>query len=147
MNEKFGFNANVKVEVFSADGQLKDKREVHNTVTNTGVDGILDQILATPYNPKIGYMGLGSGNTLTLGHIQTLISGSINALTSKTRALKVITMVGDFAAGVGTGTISEAGTLRNDASDDLCIMYATFAGIVKGAADTLKITWTLTGAN
>lgn len=147
MDTKFGFNANIKVEVFSADGQLKDKREVHNVVTDTGVYAILDQILVTPDNGKVGWMGLGSGNTLTTGGIQTLIAGSINALTSKTRANKVITMVGDWDAGDGTGTISEAGTLYQGTTAYPCVMYATFAGIVKGAADTLKITWTLTGAN
>jgi hypothetical protein len=147
MDTKFGFNANVKVELFGSQGELKDKREVHNAVTDSGVYLILDQSLDTPNEGKITYMALGTGNTMTSDGIQTTITGSYASLTSKTRTNKVVTMVGDWAAGVATATISEAGTLFQGNMPYPCMMYATFTGIVKGAADTLKITWTLTGAN
>lgn len=147
MKDKFGFNANVKVELFGKDGQLKEQREVHNAVTDYGVYYMMDASNATPDEPKAGWMALGSGTTLTAGLLQTPITASNVALTSKARTNKVITMVGDWAAGVATATISEAMTTNTNNVSGTAIMYATFTGIVKGAADTLKITWTLTGAN
>ena len=65
------------------------------------------------------------------------------AFTSKTRANAVITVVGDYAAGVGTAALTEAGWFDNSAGGNMWAS-ATFAVINKGAADTLKITWTLT---
>jgi hypothetical protein len=54
-------------------------------------------------------------------------------------------MVGDWAAGTGTGAITEAGifdVVTQNTVNMWC--YATFAVINKLATDSLKITWTLT---
>jgi len=146
MNTKFGINANVLIEVFGTNGKLKASREVHNTVTTLGKEGIMDLILASPAVAKIGWceVGTGTGGTTLL---TAYISDSRTAFTSKTRANNVVTTVTDFAAGVGTGTITEAG-LFNVVTQNTgeMHMYASFTGIVKGASDTLKITWTITGA-
>ncbi len=143
----FGIKSNVLVQLFDANGAIKETREIHNAVTDAGIYGVMDQILAAPSLPKMGWMEVGTGSVATAGHLQTYISGSRVAFTSKVRGLKVVTVVGDFAAGVGTGAITEAGTFdvvtQNTAN---CWMYATFTAINKQAADTLKITWTLTGA-
>lgn len=146
MDTKFGINANVLIEVFGTNGKLKASREVHNTVTTAGKNGIIDQLLASPSIVKIGWaeVGTGTGGTTTLN---AYISGSRTAFTSKTRADNVVTTVTDFPAGTGTGTITEAGlfnVVTQNTADMWC--YASFTGIVKGAADTLKITWTITGA-
>jgi hypothetical protein len=66
-----------------------------------------------------------------------------NALTSKTRSGAVVTMVGDWAAGDGTGAITEAGTFDASSSGNMW-MSTTFSVVNKGASDTLQITWTLT---
>jgi hypothetical protein len=143
---KFGINANVLIQLFGADGQLKEQREVHNTVTTVGKNGIMDQILASPTLAKMGWMEVGTGT----GGVTTLnayISGSRVAFTSKTRGTNVITVVADFAAGVGTGNITEAGTFNIVTQNTADMwMYASFTAIPKGASDTLQITWTLTGA-
>jgi hypothetical protein len=56
-------------------------------------------------------------------------------------------MVANFAAGTGTGAITEAGTFdvvtQNTAN---MWMYSTFSVINKGANDSLAITWTLTAS-
>lgn len=57
----FGFDVNVKAELFDQFGNLKEKREVHNTGTDAGRYGIIDQILDSPTLPKVGYMELGTG--------------------------------------------------------------------------------------
>ena len=65
------------------------------------------------------------------------------ALTSKTRSTNVLTMVGDYAAGVATAALTEAGAFNAATTGDM-YSRATFAVINKGANDTLKITWTYT---
>jgi hypothetical protein len=147
-NSKFGLNANVKLELFSASGELKEVREIHNTLTDAGTYGVMDQCLASPTLVKMGWMeiGTGSGGTTKLN---AYVAASKVAFTSKTRTNKVVTVVGTFPAGTGTGTITEAGTF--DAVTENAVnmwMYAGgFTAIPKGALDSLVITWTLTGAN
>ena len=143
---KFGVEANCLIELFDEHGNLKEKREIHNTVTTAGKNGIMDQILASPTLAKIGWCELGTGTGGTT-KLNTYIAGSRNAFTSKTRSDNVVTTVTDWAAGDGTGSITEAG-LFDVVTEDTVNMwcYATFTAIPKGAGDTLKITWTITGA-
>ena len=143
-NEFSKINVNVRLELFSKAGELKSIQEVHNAVLTAGKNGIADQVLASPSLSKPGWceLGTGTGGTTLLA---TYISGSRTAFTSKTRATNVVTMVTDFAAGVGTGNITEAGIFDVATQNTLNMwMYATFTAITKGASDTLKITWTLT---
>jgi len=144
--EELDLIANVKIEIFDSNGKLKDSRLIHNTVTNAGKYGVMDQILASPSLAKATHceVGTGTGGTTKLN---AYISGSRTAFTSKTRNNAIVTMVTDFGTGVGTGSITEAGlfdSATQDGGNMWC--YASFTAIVKGANDTLKITWTLTGA-
>jgi hypothetical protein len=66
-----------------------------------------------------------------------------NALTSKTRSNAVITMVGDWVAGDGTGALTEAGIFDAATAGNMWTS-ASFSVINKGANDTLQISWTLT---
>jgi len=138
--------ANMRLELRDKDGNLKEVREVHNTVTSAGKYGLMDQVLGTPTLVKLGWMELGTGTGGTT-LLNAYISGSRTAFTSKTRNNAVVTVVADFAAGVGTGAITEAGTFdvvtQNTAN---MWMYSTFAVINKGANDSLSITWTLTAS-
>lgn len=142
--ERLLADVNVRFELFDQDGNLKLTREVHNAVTTAGKNSIADQVLASPSLGKPTHMELGTGTGGTT-LLNAYVSGSRQALTSKTRANAVVTMVGNFAAGVGTGTITEAG-IFDSATQNAGNMwvYATFTAIPKGANDTLQITWTLT---
>lgn len=136
--------SNCVIKLFDKNGKLKDIRKTHNTVTTAGKNGIADQILASPTLPKIGWceLGTGTGGTTLLN---LYIAGSRNAFTSKTRNGAIITTVTDWAAGDGTGAITEAG-LFDVVTENTVNMwcYQTFAVINKGADDTLQMTWTLT---
>lgn len=129
----------VVLEVRGPDGAVKETRKA-NTVTTAGKAGIADQVLASPSLGKPTHMAVGTGSP----------SGSAlgteldrNALTSKTRSGAVVTMVGDWAAGDGTGAITEAGIFDASSSGNMWCS-ASFGTLTKNAADTLKITWTLT---
>jgi hypothetical protein len=146
MDMKFGIDANVKIELFGKNGQLKTSREIHNTVTSEGLAGIADQILASPSLGVITHMELGQGTGGTT-KLNSYVAGSRVAFDSKTRDGAVITVEAEFAAGVGTGTITEAGTFDSATEDSGNMwMYASFSSINKTADDSLVITWTLTAA-
>lgn len=142
IKDKFQIQSNMHIKLFDASGKLKDERILHNTTKNAGLYGVLDQILASPTLVKVGWMAIGTGSPTA-----TLLGTELdrNALTSKTRSNAVVTLVGDWTAGDGTGAITEAG-LFDVVTANTVNMWASasFAAINKGAADTLQISWTLT---
>ena len=125
-------------------GNIKEERNVFNTVTTAGKNGAADQIIGSPTLGKPTHMAIGTGSPAA-----TLLGTEIdrNALTSKTRSGAVVTMVGDWAAGDGTGAITEAGVFDVVTANTVNMwMSASFSVVNKGAADTLSISWTLTFA-
>jgi hypothetical protein len=122
------------------DGNVKQDVTEHNTVTTAGKNAIADQLLAAPTLGKPTHMGIGTG-TPSATALTTEIDR--NALTSKTRSNAVVTMQGDWAAGDGTGAITEAG-IADAASAGNFLLVTGFSVINKGANDTLQIVWTLT---
>lgn len=136
--------ANMHLVLKDKDGNVKDERYVHNTVTTAGKNAIADQILAAPTLVKMGWMAVGTGTPAA-----TLLGTEIArvAFTSKLRSGAVVTVVGDYPAGTGTGAITEAGTFDVVTANTVNMwMSASFAVINKLAADTLSISWTLTVA-
>lgn len=132
---------NVKIRTYDPiTRETKEEAKIHNTVKNAGLYGIADQILASPTLGKPTHMAIGTGT----GGTTTLTTElDRNVLTSKTRTNAVVTMVGDWAAGDGTGALTEAGVLTAGTGGDLWL-YTEFSVINKGANDGLEITWTLT---
>jgi hypothetical protein len=134
---------NMHLVLRDKDGNIKDERFLHNTVTTAGKNAIADQILASPTLAKPGWMAIGTGSPAA-----TLLGTEISrvALTSKTRgANAIITFVGDWAAGSGTGALTEAG-IFDVVTANTVNMWASqsFSVINKGALDVLSISWTLT---
>lgn len=144
-NKKDGLQIkdNVRIVLRGPDGKVKHA-STHNLVTTAGKNGAADQILAAPTLSKPTHMAIGTGTPAA-----TLLGAEIdrNALTSKLRSGAVVTMVGDWAAGDGTGAITEAGVFDIATANTVNMwMSASFAVVNKLAADTLQITWTLTFA-
>lgn len=130
----------VRVTITDEHGDVKSSR-MYNTVTTAGKAGIADQLLASPSLNKPTHMAVGTGSPSG-----TALGTELdrNALTSKTRSTNVVTMVGTWSAGDGTGTLTEAG-IFDAASTGNMYCSTTFAD-TKAAADTLVINWTLTVA-
>lgn len=141
MIEQLNIKVNMHICLYGVGGELKDERMIHNAVTTAGKDGIADQLLAAPSLTKLGWMAIGTGTPSgsALGTETSRV-----AFTSKLRSGAVVTMVGNWAAGTGTGAITEAGTFDQGTIGGNMWMSASFATINKLAADTLQITWTLT---
>jgi hypothetical protein len=148
--DHLGMKGCMNAKLYDSDGVLKDSRTVHNTVTVLGHQMAADQILAAPAVATPGWMevGTGTGQDADDSTLASYIAGSRTALDSKTRgANAIITMVCTFAAGVGTGAITEAGifnVVTQNTTDMICV--SSFAAINKAAGDSLVVTWTLTFA-
>lgn len=130
----------LNVTLRGKDGRIKARRVIHNTVTTAGKNMIADRLLASPTLGVPTHMAIGTG---TGGTTSLNTELDRNALTSKNRSGAVVTMVGDWAAGDGTGAITEAGVFDASSSGNMHL-YSSFTVINKAAGDTLSISWTLT---
>lgn len=142
IEQSLNIDSNCFIDLFDGYGNLKDHREVHNTVTTAGKNNVADQQLASPTLAKMGWMAVGTGSPGA-----TLLGTEVArvALDTKTRSTNVVTVVATFGAGVGTGALSEAGTFNIVTANTVdMIMSSSFSVVTKAAADSLIITWTLT---
>lgn len=144
--EQINMIHNVTLTLRDAEGKVKQVEEIHNTVPANGLAAIMDQLLASPTIAKPGWMEVGTG-TPSATLLGAYIAGSRTALSSKLRTDAAVTMRCVFAAGVGTGSITEAG-IFSVATENTATMYcsATFGVITKDAADSLEIVWTVTAS-
>jgi len=150
LKDKTGIKGHIKLDLYDEDGNLKQTFEHSNTIT-VAFDEHVANALSDDDNAAIGYMAVGTtngGKTTASTALEAIIAGSNNALTSTTQGTTTndndVIYVGDWAAGDGTGTIIEAGLFNVAACTSGMMAYNESMNIVKGAADTLKITWTLT---
>lgn len=137
--------ANVHIQLFGPDGELKDERRVHNLVVDTGENHIADQLSASPGGSAMSHMAIGTGSTAAaFGDTALGTEVDRNALTSRTDSVNVVTYVGNWAAGDGTNAALREAGIFNAGSGGTMLARAVYANIDKQAADTLAITWTVT---
>ena len=142
---------NVHAVLRGPDGEIKEERRTHNIITDVGCAHIADQLASVPGEAVMSHIAVGTGTDAAAAGDTTLQTElDRNALTSFTQGAgaddhKVI-YVGDWAAGDGTGALTEAGILNAGAAGTL-LARTVFAVINKGAGDTLQITWTLAVAD
>jgi len=139
---------NLKAELRDAFGNLKQVRELDNVFTDAGDAHVADQMASSHDESAMSHMAVGTSSaTLTAG--STTLGGETdrNALTSFTQGSGAddnkVVYVGDWGAGDATAALTEAG-IFNSSSGGTMLCAQTFSTINKGAADTLKITWTVT---
>ncbi len=146
IKSKLGIKGKAHLKLFGPDGKLKEERIIYNTVTELMDAQVADQ-MSDGAGAAIGFMAVGTGSGQTSASVGLATSLDRNALTSTTQGGggddNDSIYIGDWAAGDGTGAITEAGVLLGDNNTSL-MLYADFAVVTKGAADTLQITWTAT---
>ena len=150
IQDKAGIRGHIRLRLFDKDGNLKQEHEHQNTITTT-MDLLVADTMSDGGEPEIGWMAVGTvngGKTTASVALEGLIAGSNNVLTSTTQGTAAndndVIYVCDWAAGDGTGTIIEAGLFNIAACTSGMCAYDESMNIVKGAADTLQITWTIT---
>jgi len=144
--DKTGIKGHIKLELFDEDGNLKSSFEHSNTITALLDAHVADQ-MSDSTDGQIGFMAVGTGSGQGAADTGLTTNNDSNALTSTTQGAAAadndVVYIGDWAAGDATATITEAGIFLAD-NNTTMMAYDDSMNIVKGAADTLKITWTLT---
>lgn len=144
IEDRIGIKGVARAVLRGPDGEIKQVEEVENLITTVGRNAIIERLDSSPATGQPSHMAIGTGtNAAAVGDTTLQTELDRNALTSNTSSANVLTMVGDWAAGDGTGAITEAGVL-NAASNGTLYSRAVFSVINKAAGDTLQITWTYT---
>jgi hypothetical protein len=132
----------VHVVVKDAQGLVKEEFTTNNLVVDAGLDFIASRMNSTP--GAMSHMAIGSDDTAATS-VDTQLGNELArvALTSDTVTNNSIEFVASFAAGTGTGAITEAGVL-NGASGGTMLCRTVFSVVNKGAQDTMTVTWTVT---
>lgn len=144
--EKMRAAGRVHIQLFDQNGNLKEEQTVKNLVVDDGLEHIADRLGASSPATRMSHMEVGTGTTAPAAGntaLETAIASSRVSLTTQTVSTNTVEYVGDFPAGTGTGAVTEAGVF-NASSSGTMLCRTTFSVVNKGAADTLKITWTLT---
>jgi len=145
MKESIKIIGTISLALVGPDGQVKQRQTVRNIVTNAGRAHIIDRLQAAAV-AVADYIAIGTGATAaaasdtTLGTEVARAQGNLSQPDAYTDRCVVT-----FAAGTGTGTITEAGRL-NASSAGTLMGRQVFTGITKGAADSLQITYDFTYA-
>jgi hypothetical protein len=142
LDDEVGISGKLTIILRGPDGRFKARRVIHNAMGTNGKAHIADQLSASPGEAAMGWMAIGTGTPTG-----TALGNELdkNACTSITDSGDVVTYVGDWAAGDGTGAITEAGVFNNASpSTGTMLCSASFSVINKGASDTLQINWDLT---
>ncbi len=128
------------------DGNVKIDEWNKNTIVTTGKYHAADQ-MSDQGDAAMAYMAIGTGtNAVAVGDTALQTELDRNALDSKTQGAgsdaNKITYVATWAAGDGTGAITESG-IFNSASAGSMLCRSVFAVKNKGAGDSLTLTWVL----
>jgi len=120
-------------------------QEVDNLVVTAGKGFVASRMAGTSAN-VMSHMAIGTGSSAA-GASDTALGSEAarTALTSTNVSGAVVTYVDTFAAGTGTGAITEAAIL-NASSGGTMLCRTVFSVVNKGASDSMTITWTVTAS-
>jgi len=116
--------------------------ETNNLVVTDGKKWVADRM--NDANTVMTHMAVGTGtNAAAAGDTTLQTELDRNALTSTTVTDNAVAYVGTWAAGDGTGAITEAAIFDASSAGD-CLARTVFSVVNKGAADSMTVTWTIT---
>ena len=117
-------------------------RDIDNLVVTAGKNYVADRMKNN--SSTMSHMAIGSGTTAAAAG-NTALGTELGrvALTSTTVSNAVVTYVASFAAGTGTGAVTEAG-IFTASSGGTMLCRTVFSVVNKGSADSMTITWTVT---
>lgn len=144
MEDTFKLRGDVVIELRDSEGNVKEKQEVKNLIVTTGKNYLAGGVLGTISSPFVG-IALGTGTNAAALSDTTLQTELVRTtFDSSSTVANVATIQKTFAAGSGTGAITEAGLFSNSVSGGTMLSRVVFSVINKGAGDTLGVTWTIT---
>ncbi len=117
-------------------------QETNNLVVTAGKNWVADRM--NDANTVMTHMALGTGtNAAAAGDTTLQTEIDRNALTSTTVSTNTVAYGCTWAAGDGTGAITEAGLFDAASTGDM-LARTVFSVVNKGASDSITITWTIT---
>jgi hypothetical protein len=117
-------------------------QETNNLVVTAGKEWVADRM--NDVNTVMTHMAVGTGTTAAAAG-DTALGTQLdrNALTSTTVTGNTIEYACTWAAGDGTGALTEAGIFDAATAGDM-LARTVFSVVNKGASDSMTITWTIT---
>lgn len=140
---------NVSLVLTGPDGKVKERRE-SNLIVTSGFNAMIKQIMGDTGGgsqpAKFNYVGIGtsaaapaSGDTALGSEIGTRVQDVDPSFPGIGEGIIETT----FTAGNGTGTIAESGLFNASSSVTLLARLLLSPAIIKGALDSLTVTWTI----
>lgn len=143
INENIKATGELKIVLRDKDGNIKFEKNEKNLVVSVGKAFIASRMIGVA-DDVMSHMAVGTNNTApAAGH--TALLGEIGraALVSSTTLDNVVTYSALFAAGVGTGALTEAG-IFNATPAGTMLSRTVFSVVNKEADDSLSINWQIT---
>ena len=118
--------------------------EKKNLIVQVGKNFLANAIINSSTSPFVG-MAIGTGTTPAATSDTTLETELVRAaFTTSSVSTNVVSLSNTYAAGVGTGAVTEAGIFTNATSGGTMLSHVVFSAVNKGTLDTLTINWTIT---
>jgi hypothetical protein len=130
------------VTVTDSNGNVVDSQHLKNLVVDAGKELVANRLKDNTQD-AITHIAIGTDGTAAAGG-QTELLGEVarGAVAIATVTANAVAYSITYGAGVGTGTLLEAG-LFNDAAVGTMLSRTASINVVKGATDTLTIVWTV----
>ena len=133
----------VSIDIFGSNGELKEKAYIPNLVVAVGRAYIASR-MKDDSSAAMSHMAVGTGTVAAAPGDTTLGTEANRQLLSSTVvADNVVTYTAQYAAGQGTGALTEAG-IFNASTAGTMLCRTVFDVINKAADDSMTITWTVT---
>jgi hypothetical protein len=119
-------------------------QETNNLVVAVGKEWVADRMADA--NTVMTHMAIGTGTTAAAAGNTALVTEldrNVLTVSGGTVSTNTIQYACTWAAGDGTGAITEAGIFDASSAGDM-LARTVFAVVNKGAADSMTITWTIT---
>jgi len=140
VNEQLKMTGRLRIHL---NGELV--RDLDNLVVTAGKGFVALRMIGTGVG-VMTHMGVGTGTTDPAAGdtaLETQVGSRKAFTTSAAVSAAVVTYITAFAAGEGTGALTEAG-IFNASSGGTMLARTEFSVVNKGSADTMTITWTVT---
>jgi hypothetical protein len=118
--------------------------EKKNLIVQAGKNFLASAVIGSSTSP-FNAIAIGTGTTAASTSdtaLQTELTRA--AFTTSSVSTNVVTLSNTYAAGTGTGAVTEAGIFNNSTSGGTMLSHVVFSAVNKGASDTLTINWTIT---
>jgi hypothetical protein len=139
MNETI--NLKGEIEILLNDKVVLEKK---NLIVQVGKNFLASAIINSSTSPFVA-IAIGTSSTPAGVNDTTLGTELVRAAyTTSSVSANVVSLSRAFAAGTGTGTITEAGIFNNATSGGTMLSHVVFSAIGKSANDSLTINWTIT---